>query len=161
MADYLNSYFHPKRVIDRINEMQAVLAPEIEEHIRRWRVMDNTKDTWESNVEVMRDFAARRPGYVREHIVDHFNLKGTVKVTLNTDPRKGYLRLNSVNIKETTPGIENPASWTGIYFAGIPLEITAVPLPGHRFAGWQETGEENPALAITPAGDVTLTSVFE
>ncbi len=160
MADYLNSYFDRDRVISRINKMQNTLSPEIEEHINRWSVMDNSKKTWHSNVDVMRDFAKQRPDYVRQHIIDHFNINGAVNVTLNSDSQQGYIIINSLQVTDNTPGITNPDSWQGVYFTDVPVEITAVPLAGYEFAGWKEIEHDGATISLLLTEDITLTAVF-
>ena len=160
MADYLNSYFHPDVVANRIKDMQDTLTPEIEEHIMRWRTMEDSKEKWNENIEVMRTFGLERPEYVREHFIYYFELSGTAEIELITDPQKGKLRINSLDIKAHTPGVDNPGSWTGTYFKDIPIIISALPNEGYRFAGWKGINQSDPNLTIILEEDVTLTAKF-
>lgn len=54
--------------------------------------------------------------------------------------------------------------WTGEYFKGVPVPITALPGPGYRLQKWVNTiGEEffeNP-LYISPDSDISYTAIFE
>jgi len=161
-ADHLNTSFKEERVIEIIDEMQSVLYPEIEEHIRRWRTMGDSVETWELNVEELREFARNRPEIVRQHIIDQFNLPGTVPVTLQTDPTKGYIQINSIAITRDTPGVVDPSDWTGEYFQGVPIQFSAMPFPGYQFESWQGLGQDSNEAEITInlAGDLVLKANF-
>lgn len=43
---------------------------------------------------------------------------------------------------------------------GSEVEVCALPLEGHRFAGWDDGAEENPRR-VTLTGDMTLTALFD
>jgi hypothetical protein len=112
----------------------------------------------------LRYFGENRPGYVRQHILDYFGLSGVANVTLNTDEAMGHILINSIAITGDTPGIENPASWTGVYFQDVPITITAVPEPGYRFVRWEDTqgiDTSSETITIILKDDLTLRAVFE
>ncbi len=161
-ADQINTSFEPQRVSNEIDQMQAVIAPEIEEHIRRWRGTEGTLEEWQESVEVMHGFAALRPENVQQHLSDYFELGGTVKVHLQTDSQMGYIRINTIDLVESTPGVFDPASWTGTYFAGLPVEITAIPYPGYQFVEWNtpEGLIQSDHLTLNLDQDTTLTAIF-
>jgi uncharacterized repeat protein (TIGR02543 family) len=92
--------------------------------------------------------------------MQYFNLPGTATVKLQTDASQGTIHINTINIQKGTIGVDDPNSWSGIYFQGIPLEITAVPAPGYRFAGWKETGSKEAKLTIMLTENITLTADF-
>lgn len=54
-------------VIMLIDQMQAVIAPEMKEHIRRWRAIPSY-EAWQKNVAGMRDFARRRPAIMLQQL---------------------------------------------------------------------------------------------
>ncbi len=161
-ADHLNTSFQEQRVIDRIDQMEAALEPEMAEHIRRWRVMGDSIETWEQNVDVLRDFARNRPETVRQQIVEHFGLEGTATLTLITDAEQGYIQVNSIPIITGTPGVVNPENWSGVYFKGIPVKISAIPNPGYEFTGWQglDRDQDQAAITLDMTGDLTLQANF-
>jgi hypothetical protein len=163
-ADQLNTSFTPSQVIDRIDQMQAAREPEIAEMIRRWRGSDATVEQWHNSVDLLRYFGENRPGFVRQHIIDYFGLSGVANVTLNTDETMGHILINSIAITSDTPGIENPTSWTGIYFQDVPITITAVPEPGYRFVRWEGIPQFDPTaetITITLTNDLSLRAIFE
>jgi Leucine-rich repeat (LRR) protein len=162
-ADQLNSAFLPRHVVEKINQMQAVLEPEIAEHIRRWRGKGGTMEEWQDSVNVMRDFAALRPENVQKHLIEYFALGGTSTLRVVVDAKMGYLRVNSLDLLPGTPGVADPGAWEGVYFDGVPVDIRAVAYPGFRFERWEGVdgevaGVEQLSLALS--GDVRLRAVF-
>ena len=104
----------------------------------------------------MRAFAVNRPDWVRAELVVVYQLAGTADLTIsNADPRRGDVTVNTIDLA----GASYP--WTGTYFQGIPVTVTAVPAPGFCFAGWEGdvTGTDNP-LVIVPTDDVAVTPLF-
>ena len=57
----IDSTFAPERVIAILDKMQSELRPEIEEHLLRWSSDTDAVAKWESEVDVMREFALKRP----------------------------------------------------------------------------------------------------
>lgn len=158
-ADLLNSAFLPERLLDLISEMATRIADEIPLHRERW----NTLHNWEEHVDLMSEFAERRPDYARAHIVSRFNLSGTYKATLSvSDADHGYIRINTIDISEKTPGIPaNSYPWTGIYFKQIPISVSAIPNPGYKFSHWSGVNTSSDAvIGLTPDNDFTLQAHF-
>jgi hypothetical protein len=83
---------------------------------------------------------------------------------LNSDTSKGYIRINSIDIKSSTPGITNANAWTGKYFTGVPVTITAIPEEGYEFDHWEGVtvaSQTTSTITITPSSDTNLTAVFK
>ncbi|MDP4182893.1 MAG: CotH kinase family protein, partial [Bacillota bacterium] len=92
--------------------------------------------TWYENVQNMKDFAKNRPTNMKQFIINKFGsngVKGTADITLKTDSTKGYIRINTIDINSNTPGVTNPNEWTGNYFTGIPVTVSAIPQSGYLF----------------------------
>jgi hypothetical protein len=162
-ADHLNTSFEPQRVQEQIDQMQATLAPEMEEHIRRWRGAGGSMEDWQNQVDLLRHYGKYRPEFITKHIVEYFGLGGAVEVHLQADPQMGHIRINSVDLVNGTPGVKSPGSWTGDYFRDIPIEITAVPKPGYHFERWEGLegiDPRSPALTLTLKEAVSLKAVF-
>ncbi len=162
-ADKLNTTFQPDAVIEVINEAEAALAPDMEEHIRRWRRPTDI-DEWRDNVDVMRNFAMERTGHVREHIAEVFDLPGTSYVSLSVEEVFGgdATRPGSggrIQINTIQPDLS--ADWQGVYFQSVPIQVVAHPTPGYRFAGWSGSMEaETDTLQFTLSEDVELVARF-
>lgn len=162
-ADLLNSNFKEEVVLARVDEVEMMYAPEIGAHIQRWGTFGGSLAGWQANVEEIRQFARLRPEIQRQQIVDYFELPGTAALTISTEPTQGYVTVNTLDIREGTPGIDDPSAWTGIYFKGVPVTITAVPAEGYRFSHWEglETGSRSNAnVEISLTDDLALTALF-
>jgi len=158
---YLNTIFYPDSVLSVINRLQDVISPEMSRHISHWNGYEygipiQNYGEWLTNVNVMKTFAANRPQYQRQHIIDYFGLSGTYSLTLNVnDPEMGMVRANDVewlNLGEA-----------GEYFKDIPLELMAIPTIGYRFVNWQGIPNqfENPVIINSSEDLPEITAVFE
>jgi len=163
LADLLNTNFKTEVVLATIDEVQRVYEPEMEEHILRWGMPGGSLAGWRANVEEIREFARARPEELRQQIADYFDLAGSAELRIRTDPGKGYVTVNRLEIREGMVGIEDPSNWAGVYFQGVPFTITAVPAEGYRFSHWEGLkGGDSTAQSqeITLTGDLALTAVF-
>ena len=152
-ADLLNTEFQPARVIERIDQMAAVLAPEMSRHYSRW---GGSVSEWQANVQVLRDFASNRPSYIRAHIGSQFNLSGMGQVSVSTSPAAGgKVQLNSLLLSNFP--------WSGYYYYNVPQTLTAIPNPGYRFAGWDgiTPAMENPVSFLLNQSSLYITALFE
>jgi hypothetical protein len=159
-ADHLNTSFEPQHVISVLDDLQTAVDPDIPEYIRRWSIMQNSMDYWEKNVDSMRDFARKRPDELRRYIQENYDLSGTAELTLKTDTYKGYIRINSINITKDTPGVIRVDEWSGTYFKGIPIRLSAIPNPGFKFNGWEGIERSDPELILELDGDIILKANF-
>jgi len=158
-ADHLNTSFKPEFVKKRIVEFKNLLEPEIDEHTSRWRPWPN----WKRNVDALFEFAEKRPDAQREHIISFFNLEGISNISLDVSNKQhGYIRINSIDINDKTPGVEETVyPWTGRYFTGISLYITAVPLDGYKFVRWEgDVNENSQTIEVVPKEDMVIKAVF-
>ena len=162
-ADLLNTLFREEVVLAKIDEFEALFLPEMEEQIQRWGQPGGSVEGWQANVEDMREFARLRPEIQRQQLVDYFDLEGTAELTVKVGAGEGHIQINSIEIREGATGVADAASWTGIYFKGVPIRVTAVPAAGYRFSYWEglEGGvETDESVEITMRGDLELTAVF-
>lgn len=160
-ADLLNTAFTPERVVGVIDSMQAEIAADLPAHLRRWAIQEGSVAAWEGNVQIMRTFAERRPDALRQHIVDRFGLAGSAQLTILHDSRQGGVRVNTIDLNAQTPGVRDAERWTGVYFIGVPLTVSASPAPGYRFAAWEGLGAEEPTVTIILQGDMQIKAIFE
>jgi hypothetical protein len=161
-ADLMNTTFLPTRITSMIDEMKAVLEPEMDEQIARWEAPATLTD-WNFYIDVERDFANQRPAFQRDHIRSKFGIASNINATLNVDDAShGYVRINTIDIKDGTDGITgNPYPWTGIYFSNIPVKIKAVAYPGYVFSHWSGASTStNAEITINSAANFALTAIF-
>lgn len=162
-ADHINTAFVPERVNEMIDKKSGDIAHIIDEHNRRW----NKIEDWNKEVDILRDFANRRPSFVINHIVNRFRNNGvsqSASINLSTDIEKGYIRINSIDINEKTPGVKDPANWNGVYFGGVPVTIKAIPNEGYQFERWEGVNEDikyNDTITINPQNNLSIKAVFK
>jgi len=153
-ADLLNTRFSVEHTAARLEAISGEIAAEMPEYIARWRAP--SLNGWYNEIDGLGDWLEQRPAIVRNHLIEYFNLSGTSVLTVEVnDPAAGSVAVNTI------PSSEISLPWSGTYFDGVPMTITAEPAPGRRFVRWQETGETDPAAILTLTEDVTLTAVFE
>jgi len=158
-ADQLNTAFIPERVLEVINEFEAILTPEMQEHTERWPYFK-----WSQNVKAIKNYAMNRPSNIVQFIKNKFasnGVTGTANITLNTDTTRGYLKINTIDIKASTPGIKNPDSWTGLYFTGVPVTISAVAKEGYVFDHWEGVVGSSETVTFNHTDNINITAVFK
>ncbi|HYV30978.1 MAG TPA: CotH kinase family protein, partial [Candidatus Binatia bacterium] len=143
-ADVLKTTFDAARVIRRIDDFSGRIAPEMREHVQRWRAPASVA-VWSNNVQYLRDFAVQRPAFMQQQLTNVFRLPGTVTVTLRVnDTNAGSIRVSTLTVAPATN-----APWTGTYFKDNPLTFTALANPGYTFVRW--TGLLDPSNSVTLA----------
>jgi len=117
-ADLMNTTFLPSRAVALIDEMKAVVEPNLPEHIARWKSPASMDDE-EYSVNFEKTFVTERPAAQRDHIRAKFGIASNINATLDvSNNNHGYIKINTINIKEGTDGIaSNPYPWTGVYFS--------------------------------------------
>jgi uncharacterized repeat protein (TIGR02543 family) len=161
-ADLLNTNFLSNLIISKIDQMKSVIQPEMNEHISRWKSIEDLNE-WNYYIDYEKAFANARPAFQRDHIRSQFNISSNINATLNvTDYNHGFIKINTINVADGTPGIEgNPYPWNGIYFHNIPVKLVAVPKPGYVFSYWSGASTStNPEITITPTADFSITAHF-
>jgi len=153
-ADRINTIFKPELVIDKIENIKKVYYPYVEKHILRWNLHGRKVENWLQEIEKMKKFAIDRPGYVIQHIIEHFDLEGTANIKINAD-RGGTVKINSLTLENLG------FPWEGVYFKGIPITIEAVPEPGYVFAGWDGIAESKQTVTIELSNDLSVKALFE
>ena len=126
-ADLMNYYYTPTIAHNLIDEITAEMIGEMNHHDERWDTGDSIQVL--NDVEDLKDFHADRPGYQRDDIESYFDLNGQVDVTIDVFPAgAGFVKISTI-VPQTLP-------WTGVYFDGVPVTLTAVANPGFTFVDW-------------------------
>jgi hypothetical protein len=154
-ASHLNITFAQQRVEHLIDSLKMDIEDEIPRHIQKWEKSTSFNDGWAYHINVMKEFAAKRAGYVISQITDKFGLNGTSELQVTYDDgNMGNIYLEGVQLPDN--------NFTGIYFKGIPVQCIAVPKKGYRFVQWQGIAESiNDSVTITLTGDASLHAEFE
>lgn len=151
-ADHLNSTFAPGRVEKKIDELSGQLLPEISRHWKRWRLREKK---WQSQVQILRNFARKRPDYLRMYLMEMFNTGGLRELKLSVT-KGGF-----VNLDET---IRVEKDFSGTYFEKIPVKLKAIAELGYRFSHWEgiaTEGQGNELMLELKRKRYHLKAVFE
>jgi hypothetical protein len=77
----MNTVYSPDYLLTKIDSVQNLMAPEISDHIKRWRVIGTYND-WLDNIEVLKKFARERRKFQSEQLNAFFNLKPEERISL-------------------------------------------------------------------------------
>lgn len=147
-ADLLNTSYSADRLLAIEDYHFDMVIDEMPNYMARWADPNNVDgyvQWFTDNHNVFREQLACRVGSVREHIQNFFDYANQTEVTLQVNPPgAGRIQINTI-IPDSLP-------WTGIYFNGAPVTVTAIANPGYVFNQW--TSE---SLLETPWYDDTLT----
>lgn len=159
LAIHANTTFDPARTIAVIDSLQANIAAEIPRHKGRWPQSISFGPSWESLVEIMRDFARRRPLEVRGHVTDYFDeVVGSARLSVGVEG-DGEVRAEGVVLPRATP--DDP--FEPIVYRGVPIQLVAVPDEGYVFAGWSGLSDataDSLSLTLTASGPLTARFVL-
>jgi hypothetical protein len=163
-ADHLNTTFSASRTVAELDRLEELLASEMSWHTERWSYPASVED-WRGHVDALRRFMRERPEAQRAQLAELLDDDELVTVAVEHDaPELGTVRVNSVELAPETPGVSDPRSWEGVYFAGLPVEVEAVAAEGYRFVAWEGAPSAHRTSArfrATFDADVELRPVFE
>ncbi|WP_052691846.1 CotH kinase family protein [Teredinibacter purpureus] len=152
-ADELNGRFKPSAVSAHIEAIASRVQAEMPAHFERWS--DGNWSSWNGHITTMTTFGNNRPSHLLGHIRAQYGIAAMHTLTVsNSLPNGGSVQLNSLLV--------SGANWSGDYFDGIPVTLTAQPAEGHRFVRWQGASTSTePSIDITLLSDRTIEPVFE
>ena len=150
-ADQINTTFQKSSVDLLIDELAGNISDEMIHHSERW---GGSYQNWVNKINDLKYFSQHRQAIVQDHIVSRFGLGGTHNVTLNvTQSGSGVVRLNTLMLRSFP--------WTGVYFQGVPVVITALPEQGYKFSHWSGSiNSTEPHLQVHLDAAFTITAHF-
>jgi len=141
-ADLINTVFQPSNFNYHKTRTRDSLVVAIQEQNLVWGT--NGVTGLFNSYNAMQVENNQRRNFQRDNIQNNFGLTAQVSVTLNVSPANaGYIKISTI-----TPG---PLPWTGVYFNGNPVTITAYANPGYTFDHWNA----NAVIPITNTADLT------
>ncbi len=151
-ADRINTSFSNDSAIGMIDELEGNIDSEMPFHAASW---GGTYQLWKGRVEELRLFAGRRPTIMLSQLQSYFGLGLMKNLMLDVSDREGgYLLLNSLHLKQFP--------FTGVYFEDVPVELTAVSLPGYKFSGWEGSlTSSSPRIRVEMTVPMSITARFE
>jgi hypothetical protein len=156
----MNSKLLPDSMLACLDRLAALYSPEMPRHIERWNAFStrvHSMDDWNESLDKIRAFIRARQPYAKEHIHTKFGLTEWHRLTLRIDPvGAGGIRLNTITVTDS--------SWSGDYFTGIPVRLSAIPFAGHRFIQWSGPVVADSfaaSLSLNPLAEMTVTARFD
>ncbi len=125
-ADLINTTFLPSNMLPVLTAIHDSMAFDMPQHFSKWGM---TQLIWNREMNKATDFINLRPAYALAYIDTEFAMTSQVTLTLNAFPA-GSGRIQISTITPTT------LPWSGVYFNGNPVTITAIPNPGYTFDHW-------------------------
>lgn len=127
LADLMNTTFSPGSMQETMAGIRATIGPDMPHHFLRWDVDINL---WRQHAEgILPLFARTRQDYVRDHVLDRFELPSTTALRWEVfPPGAGEVRINTI-------APEMP--FEGVYFSDNPIDLWAEAAPGFVFDHWQ------------------------
>ena len=102
----------------------------------------------------MKEWAEKRDPKVIQQYEEEFDVSGMVSVSIKASG-KGQVLMEGM----TLPSKSESTDYTGKFFAGNPILLTAVPTDGSVFTGWSDGETENPRL-VNPVDGASYTAKF-
>lgn len=151
--DCLNTNLESENINNKVDSIASIIDLEMYNHTQKW---GNTYyNSWLNEVEEIKNFNIDRNYTIREYIRSYFGLGSIVSLTINVnDKQGGKVKLNTIT----------PAKYpfTGKYFKGIPVALTAIPEPGYKFVRWEgNSGSGSIKINQFLSGSEKYTAVFE
>ncbi len=118
------------------------------------QAMGGSREKWEENIQLYKDFFVERPFYMKKFIAEYCRFQGSYRLNLGTDQNtRGKVYVNS-NRKEL------PNGFAADYFQNVPLKLYAQADEGYAFHKWLEIDDPNPEIDFIASEDRTLTPLF-
>jgi hypothetical protein len=160
-ADLLNTSYRAQRLLDIEQYHYDLILPEMPAYYERWADPNNIggyMQWFNDNHSIFRDQLACRGEQVRNHIQNQFALTSQQEITLAVyPPEAGRIQINTI--------MPDELPWSGIYFNGAPVTVTAIANPGYVFNYWLsdtllQSQWHNDTIIFNLAIDDTLTGYF-
>ncbi len=137
-AGHLNVSFSEQRVLNLVDSMYQLLLPEMPRHLERWKL---SRSKWEEEVAIVREFAEKRPAYVRMHLMSMFNTGPQRKLTVSASGGGLIIVNDQVSVSNDTLELT--------YFENYPINIRVVAHHGYQFSRWEGIDANETVRSLT------------
>ena len=149
-SDYLNTIFLPKNLNDKLGSTKNGISKHIAQHHQRW---GQGYINWNSEIARIKQFADSRAFYAKRHIRSTFQLLRHEQVSVSVTP------IGAGQVKLNTLVIDN--QWSGDYFPGAPISVTAVPRSGFKFKEWKGIPDSLASMNVDVENFTSFEAVFD
>ena len=156
LADLMNTSFTEQNLLNHLNNVAAEFELQKAPHFLRWYGNMNNYELHANGL--FPEFFSVRAGFVKEHVMEHFELENVVEIQFQVYPEEaGALTINSISPE---------LPFTGDYFNGNSIDVAALSFSGNTFLRWDYSEEiledsSNPNLNHNFKKSGILTAVFE
>jgi len=123
-TQYLNTIFDSTTVLKKIKELENNIKIEYPYHQKRWKF---SKTKWKNQKNIVKEFAKKRPFYMRKHLAEKFGFDTTFSAQFYFS-KHGKIRFDSY---------KKDSGEKGIYFSQKEYFIKAKPKFGYDFVSWE------------------------
>jgi hypothetical protein len=125
--DLLNTTFTNDYMINLLDSMAAVIAPEMPQHVAKW---GGSVTQWQSNVQRIRNFIQARNSIMDAGLKECWDLTGPYDIVVDAQPEGvGKVKINSLELSQFP--------WRGDYFGGVDVKLQAIETsPYYEFDRW-------------------------
>lgn len=151
MSDFMNTRFEAENINSVIDSLSGLIESEIPRHVstvRNDQAWGSGVSAWQNDLNTMRDFADKRRGYMETFIRERFDLSLPRSIEVDvSDPEHGNVKVNRVSPKNYP--------WSGKYFGGLQVPVTAIPKPGYKFTGWSgDSDSKEHSIMVDPGSSL-------
>lgn len=137
-ADLINTIYQPENFNEVADELRDKIWEAMSLQELRWNE-NMSVVAWLDEVESIKEYNEARVGFARNNLDGNLGLGGAVELSFNVQPEgAGQITVNTI-----TP---DSYPWSGVYFNGCPVEITATAAEGYEFTGWSPNEEYSDSL---------------
>ena len=148
MAVLLAMNFESGRVRKRLDAMMSEIEAEIPRDQKRW---EQSASRMQSQLGLIETFIEERPAKVSSEMQEHFGLGDVASVKLAAEGN-GRILVHGLPL-------DTPALTVG-FFEGFPVTLTAQPVDGGVFVGWDD-GVEDATRTIAPGEVSAVKALFK
>ncbi len=156
LADLMNTSLSPERFNAESELIKDLIDGEVERHFQRWGIW---LETWHYHVDsLIPTFAQLRPDIMRQDILEWYQFANKTSLRFEVfPPNAGRIHINT---------IEPEIPFTGVYFNGNDIDITAISNEGYRFDHWgipeeEERRSNSSHVRKSFVNDGTVTAYFQ
>jgi hypothetical protein len=126
-ADLINTAFNCTQMIAHLDSLAALLAPEMGRHTQRW---GGDVNTWDQNIQRIRDQINSRCSAIADGMVDCYDLTGPYNIVVKVDPP---MQNNNVQVNTIIP---TSYPYSGAFFGSNSITLKALPANDSQFQYW-------------------------